>query len=194
MHYEILRENEIKKYIDDIARLRISVFKEFPYLYQGSIEYEKSYLKSYSKMTNSISVIAIDNSSNIVGASTGHPLKSANKEFKKPFENKFDVDKIFYFAESVLNKNFRGKGIGKQLMQKRIDHVLNLNAYTTICFCAVERECNHPLRPKNYRPLDQFWESYGFMKQKKLTTKFSWPDIDTGLENEKTMTFWIKNL
>ena len=32
----------IEKYLHDLAKLRIEVFREFPYLYDGSPEYEKN--------------------------------------------------------------------------------------------------------------------------------------------------------
>ena len=36
------------KVTDDIASLRLKVFKDFPYLYDGNIEYEHKYLERYS--------------------------------------------------------------------------------------------------------------------------------------------------
>ena len=43
MFIESVRGREIKNYLDDIASLRINVFKEFPYLYDGCINYERKY-------------------------------------------------------------------------------------------------------------------------------------------------------
>ena len=40
MHFEIIQGPAIEPHIDDLARLRISVFRDFPYLYDGSHEYE----------------------------------------------------------------------------------------------------------------------------------------------------------
>jgi len=33
---------------DDLARLRIAVFQDFPYLYEGTVDYEKTYLQTYA--------------------------------------------------------------------------------------------------------------------------------------------------
>ena len=33
--------------LDDVARLRITVFREWPYLYDGDLEYERDYLNAY---------------------------------------------------------------------------------------------------------------------------------------------------
>ena len=35
------------EHISDLASLRIEVFRDFPYLYDGDFEYEKKYLQTY---------------------------------------------------------------------------------------------------------------------------------------------------
>ena len=40
---------DLNNYIDNIARLRIEVFRDFPYLYDGTMEYERNYLQTYSR-------------------------------------------------------------------------------------------------------------------------------------------------
>ena len=47
----------IEPYLKDLAALRIQVFREFPYLYQGTLEYEARYLKSYANSERSLVVI-----------------------------------------------------------------------------------------------------------------------------------------
>jgi hypothetical protein len=46
---EILKGNKIENYIDDLGGVRIEIFKEFPYLHDGTMEYERKYLSRYSK-------------------------------------------------------------------------------------------------------------------------------------------------
>jgi hypothetical protein len=41
-----LRGREIEPYLQEIAGLRITVFREFPYLYEGDLEYEMAYLRT----------------------------------------------------------------------------------------------------------------------------------------------------
>ena len=43
-------------YMGDLAALRIEVFREFPYLYEGTLEYEQRYLKSYAEHARSVTV------------------------------------------------------------------------------------------------------------------------------------------
>ena len=40
--------------VPDLARLRIGVFREFPYLYDGSLDYERDYLADYASTEGAI--------------------------------------------------------------------------------------------------------------------------------------------
>lgn len=44
----------VAAYIGDVARLRIAVFYEFPYLYDGSTEYEQRYLQKFIDCDESV--------------------------------------------------------------------------------------------------------------------------------------------
>lgn len=37
---------EIETILDEFAQLRITVFAEFPYLYEGNLSYEKEYIRT----------------------------------------------------------------------------------------------------------------------------------------------------
>ena len=39
----------VAPYLDDVARLRIAVFREWPYLYAGDAAYEATYLQAYAR-------------------------------------------------------------------------------------------------------------------------------------------------
>jgi hypothetical protein len=56
------------------------------------------------------------------------------------------------------------------------------------------RPNDHPLRPKDYRPLDAFWTKRGYAKVENLTTTFAWKEIDQASETPKLMQFWMKAL
>ncbi|WP_339374086.1 hypothetical protein [Methylogaea oryzae] len=50
----------IEPYLSDLARLRIEVFRDFPYLYDGTQEYEEKYLRTYVNSPDSVVVLAYD--------------------------------------------------------------------------------------------------------------------------------------
>lgn len=108
-----------KNYVGDLARLRIEVFREFPYLYEGNLSYEEKYLQTYVKAPGSVVVICFADDK-VVGASTGVPLANEEDSFKAPMISKgFKPEEVFYFGESVLEKSFRGFGVGKKFFIER---------------------------------------------------------------------------
>jgi GNAT superfamily N-acetyltransferase len=180
-------------YIHDLARLRIDVFRDFPYLYDGDFEYEKKYLQTYLDCPESVIVLAFD-SDNVVGASTAMPMKYETAEIQKPFlENGYNLDEVFYCSESVLNKNYRGLGIGVKFFDEREAHAAELGGFKHIAFCCVQRPENHPRRPADYVPLDAFWNKRGYVKHPELHTEYVWKDLDDSEETAKPMTFWLKH-
>ena len=49
----------IEPWLDDVARLRIAVFRDWPYLYEGDAAYERDYLAAYARSADSVFVLAI---------------------------------------------------------------------------------------------------------------------------------------
>ncbi len=186
--------SDAQPYLQDLARLRIEVFREFPYLYEGSLDYERNYLRTYTGVSNSVVVVAFDGP-RVVGASTGLPLSSETEEIRKPFiDHDYDVDRVFYFGESVLEKTYRGQGIGVRFFEEREAHARSLGGFEWTAFCAVQRPDNHPRRPADYVPLDDFWTRRGYRKHPELNTTFSWQDLDESSASPKPMVFWIKSI
>lgn len=184
----------IEHHIEDVAELRIRLFRDWPYLYDGSLEYERDYLTHYRDSPQSVFVLALADSGEIVGCSTGLPLVDAHEEFRAPFhEAGYTLERVFYFGESVLEPAWRGRGIGHTFFDERERHARRLGHEIT-AFCAVVRPQDHPLRPGGYRPLDDFWRKRGYARKDDLTTRFCWQDIDEDNESDKRMQFWVKRL
>jgi hypothetical protein len=187
------------EHLAELARLRIQVFREYPYLYDGSEAYERSYLATYIRSGQAMAILAVDNerptSERVVGASTGVPMMHETPEFKRPFvQAGIDPESLFYCGESVLLPQYRGRGLYRGFFAGREDYVRELGGFTAICFCAVVRPDDHPLRPAGYRPLDPIWERFGYQPRPDLLTSYSWKDIDQPTETRHRMMFWIKYL
>jgi GNAT superfamily N-acetyltransferase len=182
------------QYIPDLARLRLQVFREWPYLYDGDEAYERRYLQTYLRSERSTVVLALDGD-RAVGASTALPLSDEADYVTAPFAARgMDLARIFYFGESVLDPAYRGQGIGVRFFEEREAHARSFGRFDTACFCAVQRPATHPARPADYVPLDAFWLKRGFAKDEDFTTSFSWRDIGEAGETEKPMAFWFKRL
>jgi GNAT superfamily N-acetyltransferase len=180
--------------LDALARLRIAVFRDWPYLYDGTIAYEQKYVAKLAAAPGSVIVAAYDDDA-VVGCATGAPIAEMEAEFSVPFRaHGYDIDRIFYCGESVLLPAYRGRGLGHAFFDHREAQARVLGGFTHVAFCAVVRPQDHPLRPKHYVPLDAFWRKRGYAKAAGLVTHFAWKDIDQPGETEKSMQFWMRAL
>ncbi len=194
MTYKTFKSEEIKTIFEDLANLRITVFRDYPYLYEGTLEYEKEYLQTYVRSEKSF-LFTVFAGDKMVGATTCIPLADETGEVKKTFiEAGMDINTIFYFGESILLPQFRGLGIGNRFFEEREAHAQHFGTFKITCFCAVERPKNHPLKPESYAPLNNFWIKRGYQKEIFLQSKFDWLDINDTTSTLKSMTYWTKNI
>ncbi|WP_434773449.1 GNAT family acetyltransferase [Pseudomonas entomophila] len=194
MEIRLLHGAAIAPYIDDLARLRLTVFREFPYLYDGTLDYEADYLANYARSSRSLLVLALDQGQ-VVGASTGLPLVDQAAEFQQPFlEQGRDPKTVYYFGESLVLPAYRNQGLGVRFFIERESYAHKLAAFDYCAFCAVERPSGHPLRPADYKPLQGFWRNRGFLHEPSLRTRYAWRDLDETQASDKIMSFWLKAL
>lgn len=189
--YKIIQGKEIQQNIDDIARLRITVFREFPYLYDGNEEYEKEYLKKFSEINESLVILALD-AEKIIGAFTSLPMQFEQEGVKKEIPSEW-IDKAFYLSEIILEKSYRKKGIGKTMFQRMMDQIEKLDTYNRILFASIEREENHPLQPQDYHSNDKIWYNQGF-KKTAFHSIISWKEIHEESESFKKLAIWEKEI
>jgi GNAT superfamily N-acetyltransferase len=188
-----LSGREAQAYLQELARLRIAVFREFPYLYDGDMAYEEEYLHTFFQAPDSVLVVVLDGGE-VVGASTGLPLEQETANIQQPFlEQGLEVGRIFYCGESVLLPEYRGRGIGVRFFEERERWARRLERFDTLAFCAVVRPEDHPRRPADYVPLDAFWRRRGF-ERTELYCYISWRDLDETGESPKALRCWMKGL
>lgn len=184
---------EILAAIDDLARLRMTVFAEWPYLYDGDPAYEADYLREFVKADHAVLVAACDGS-RIVGAATAWPLVAQDADFRAPFAaHGFDPSRLFYFGESVLMAEYRGRGIGHAFFDHREAQARACGAEAA-CFAAVIRAPDHPARPEGYVSLDGFWGRRGYAPVERLLTHIAWKDHDEPDESAKPLQVWLRTL
>lgn len=185
---------EAEPFIADLAALRVKVFREYPYLYEGSETYEQGYLRRYLESPDFVLVLALD-AGRVVGASTGQPLLREIEAFQRPFlKNGYALESLFYCGESVLLPEYRGQGVGYRFFDEREAFALRLRPFEYITFCAVDRPAEHPRRPQDYRPHDAFWSKRGYTRHPELCTELGWLEVGEKKETLKPMTFWLKSI
>lgn len=188
----ILTGEAVGEALEDLARLRIAVFRDWPYLYDGDLEYERDYLKAYQS-PGAIVVAAYDGA-RMIGASTGAPMEDHAGDFAAAFAHRPEkLDQIFYCAESVLLPEYRGHGLGHAFFDGREAQGRALGRHYST-FCRVVRPDDHPAHPAEYRPLDGFWRKRGYAPLPGVVAEFDWKDIGQVQSTKKPLQFWMKSL
>lgn len=193
MRVEVLHGAALDAVLDDLARLRITVFRDWPYLYDGDLEYERRYLEVYRQSASAVLVGAFD-CETLVGAATGTPMADHADDFAAAFDGSgFDLSDIFYCAESVLLPDYRGRGIGHRFFDLRENRARSAG-FQVSAFCAVKRPDDHPMRPADYSPLDPFWRKRGYQPLEGAVAWFGWKDVGEDVETDKPLQVWVRRL
>ena len=193
MRVEALSGPALDAALDDLARLRIAVFRDWPYLYDGDLDYERAYLAPYRDNKRAVVAGAFDGEA-LVGAATGTPMEDHASDFAAAFAaTGIALSDIFYCAESVLLPAYRGRGIGHRFFDIREGHAVALGR-RYIAFCSVQRPEDHPLKPAGYRPLDAFWRGRGYAPLPGVIAEFRWRDVGDATETAKPLQFWMRSL
>jgi GNAT superfamily N-acetyltransferase len=183
----------LKGLLEEVAALRIAVFRDWPYLYDGCMDYERRYLTPYVTSENAVVVGAFDGQ-RLIGASTGAPLADHAEDFGDALRDAgHDIASTFYCAESVLLPTYRGQGVGHAFFDHREAHARDLG-FSHSCFCSVIRPADHPARPDAYRPLDSFWTARGYRPLAGVNARFAWRDVGSAEESAKTLRVWMRHL
>lgn len=185
----------IEPHLDALAALRMAVFREYPYLYEGTRDYERRYLTGYASSPDNTLVLALDGD-RVVGASTAMPAArhSDAAELEAPLRRAgIAPEAVYYFGESVLEPAYRGRGLGTAFFVERERRARELG-FAIAAFCAVDRPADHPRRPASYVAPGALWQRHGFVRRPDIVSEFSWQDLGDAVETAKPMVFWIKEL
>lgn len=179
--------------LDGVAALRIAVFRDWPYLYDGNLDYEREYLKTYRDNPGALLVGAF-HAGRLVGASTSTLMEDHAEAFSTPFRALgIPLTSILYGAESVLLPEYRGIGLGHRFIDLREAHARRMGR-SHVAFCSVKRPDTHPAKPENARSNDAFWLGRGYQPLPGVIAEFSWKDLGDDTESIKPLQFWMREI
>lgn len=179
--------------IKTLARLRMEVFRDWPYLYDGDMASEAEHLAEFARSPTSALIVA-QMGADAVGCSTCMALAQEAAHIRAPFEAAgWDVEKVCYFGESVLLPAYRGQGVGVGFFAAREAHARTLPGCTMSAFCAVRRHPADPRRPAGAEPLDGFWRKRGYQRLEGLACTMQWREVGATEETAHLLDFWGKH-
>ena len=190
-----LRGAAVRAHLPALAALRARVFREWPYLYQADDpDYEARYLAAYSRSPDSLFVLALDGET-VIGAATAIPLRDDDASFAVPFiAAGIDPSSVFYFGESVLLPEYRGRGIGHRFFDAREAYALGMGRFAMTAFCAVERHADDPRRPADHRGNEAFWTARGYRRQDSMRCALDWKEVGGEATVPHTLQYWLRPL
>jgi GNAT superfamily N-acetyltransferase len=192
LRFEILQGDALRAWLPRLAGLRIAVFRDWPYLYEGEAGYEEGYLAAYVASPGAAVVAAIAGD-RAVGCATCQPLREAAPHVQAAFRARdLDPGGICYFGESVLLPEFRGRGAGVRFFAEREAHARALGLQAA-AFGAVVRNVNDPRTPPGYVPLDAFWGRRGYVRRADISVVFDWKELGDDRETPHALGFWMKD-
>jgi GNAT superfamily N-acetyltransferase len=196
LRIERLRGGAIAPHLEQLAALRTSVFRAFPYLYEGTIDNERRYLATYASDERCLVVAAWDGGV-MVGASTAMPAAVHGDEIAPSLQaGGLAPAETYYFGESVLDEAYRGRGLGHAFFDHR-EAVARELGFRWAAFCAVERAADHPARPADYSPLVSFWRKRGYTHHPEIRTVMHWRQVGDPVgapDAAHTLSFWLRDL
>jgi len=191
--FETLDGPALHPLLPDLAALRIAVFRDWPYLYEGSEAYERDYLRAYADAPGAAVVVCRAGKA-VVGAATCEPMTQGHAPVRRVFEAAgLDPARYCYFGESVLLAPYRGRGAGVRFFAEREAHARR-QGLRHAAFCGVVRDPADPRRPEGHVPLDEFWRKRGYAPAPGLAVTFDWKEVGATAATPHVLTFWTRDL
>ena len=192
---QIYQHASLAPEIGVLAEFRVRFFREFPYLYVGTEDYEQNYLADYLANPTTRLIVARD-AGKVIGIATGAMLSTelniVGKVETLLQQHGIKPHSCFYLGEIILEPEYRSRGISKQVLEL-LKNAGREQGAERFCFLTVAREPNDIRCPADYISSDVIFEKYGFIKTD-VSVTFEWPTIQADGQVENTanrLYFWI---
>lgn len=183
--YEVVQGKEMQKYLGEMIRFRLQLFRESPYFYEGTEEGEREYLNQYLRSEEGVFIVA-KAGTEVLGLISGLPMRDLEESSRLFLKNNVPVDSVFYLGEVVVDPRYQGSPIEIALYKALEEHVRSLSGYDQIAECipasAEESSTSY------------LFEELGAVKHPALIDCFFWKEIGKEGTVPHFMQYWIKQL
>lgn len=195
IHTRTFIGKDIEPYQNDIADLCVTIFREYPALYEGTREECVPVIETYAHSPYGIACILFDKEK-AVGVAIGSALTDKNEYYDEIVLQQHTINPpdFFYLGEIVLLKEYRSQGYGKHLYTEFEQAVKNLNSFSSMLFCKTIEPSDKSLKPTDYYSMNNFWIKQGYAQHATLIINFNWRDLMCHEINEHPMNVWTKPL
>jgi len=190
---QLFKGAEVLHYLDTIIQLRVTVFREYPYLYGGDPEAEEGYVKTFARSKRSLFILA-KRHEQVIGCLTSIPAVDVLTESWATALRKLPVDSMIYLGDMLLLKEYRNQKIGSKIYDLFEKTVRKEKTFSKIAFQEIVRPKDDPKRPDTYRSLDPFWKKRGYIKHPEIVQQIPYLEIGDLNPVGHTFVFWIKEL
>jgi GNAT superfamily N-acetyltransferase len=182
-----LKGSEILPYQEEIAKLNIEVFKEYPYFYDGNLQEQIEFHKIYVNSPEGVAFLAeIDG--HCVGVALGIPMTHFLPDYQKALTSKgIFLEGIFYLGEFIIRKDYRHQKIGYQLYEKLKAYAKT--KYKNLLYSEVVPTSDPPV---GYRSIQTLFKDFSLLPN--VSCEFSWKELGTNQLIPHTMVFWMQDL
>ena len=181
------------RWLDDIVRIRVELYREFPYLYDGDAAREALCLRTYLECGEAVFLAAFDGD-RMAGFSSSIPLAMEDEALTEPFRRAgLDPADYLYIGEMLVEAPWRS---WKLLWEHKKYHEARARALHLkyVAMVTVDRAENHPLRPRRYKPLEHIIHYCGYEKIRDLSVSMRWPRADSGSERANRLSVWRRRV
>lgn len=189
---------DMKSAIETLGEFRLRYFREFPYLYIGTKENEQGHFAEYLVNPSARFFVARDEE-NVVGVGIGTMLSTEKEILEQTAEafrkHDWNPSDFFYFGEMIFSPEYRGRGIGKQMLGM-LKKAGSRQDATRFCFLAVDRADDDSRRPQEYIDSATIFQKFGFCKTS-IQVVFDWPTIQPDGSVEKSanaLSLWVDSI
>lgn len=193
LHIRTLYDSEIEQYIPQIVDICLSVYREYPEFYDGTVDEYQPIIEKYVRSSFGVASLLFDQD-RLVGIAIGAPLVAKESEYDESILKQHGIDPqhFFYIAEWVVLPEYRCKGHGKQLFETLVDVVVESKKFPYICLWSTEEPENYP-KPDRCFPKKSFFVSHGFIRHT-LVIDLPWKDIKTQEVINHKMSLWVREI